>query len=298
MTDPHAYELPSDFDLAAAIAAITQEFPTFTRTHVMANGFDNIAIMSPTHVFRFPRHEAARGRLIKEAGFLSLIREYVDLAVPDLRIHDGPPLFSSHSLIPGQTLGATEYLALDKGQRDDLARTLAGFYAQLHSIPLNHAQQFGAKAVAELPNADSLLARALPLLPDAQHDWAKHVIATWRSLPSEDETVFSWFDGHGWNMAFDCKQAQLNGVFDFADAGIGSPHWDLQRTNLIHPDLTCRMIACYQRLSGRKMDLRRMQILTSVHRLSDFVSSFHHPDFGSLTRNLLNTWMMASARQL
>lgn len=65
MTDPFSYELPPDFDLAAAIAAITKAFPAFTLTHAMANGFDNIAIMSPTHVYRFPRHETARSRLLK-----------------------------------------------------------------------------------------------------------------------------------------------------------------------------------------------------------------------------------------
>ncbi|MBC9247914.1 phosphotransferase [Paracoccus sp. 11-3] len=294
MTDPQSCKLPADFDLAAAIAAISQEFPAFTPTYVMANGFDNVAIISPTHVFRFPRHETARSRLINEAGLLSLIRSYVDMTVPDLKLHDGLLLFSSHRLIPGRTLGATEYSALDDRRRDELACTLAGLYVQLHSVPLDIAMSFGATMVAELPNADDLLAQTLPLLPKAWHDWAKRVVAAWQSLPLEDDTVFSWFDGHGWNMAFDRKQGRLNGVFDFADAGIGPPHWDLQHTNLIHPDLTRRMIAYYQELSGNKVNSDRIDILTSVHRLSDYASSYNHPDFAELTRNLLKEWMMRS----
>lgn len=290
MIDPFSHKPPPDFDLAAALAVIARDFPDPQPRHVMANGFDNIAIITSTHVFRLPRHGQARARLVTEAAFLSLIRAHVDLPVPDLRIHDGPPVFSSHRLIPGQTLGAPEYLALDAAQRDLLARDLARLYAQLHAIPLAQAVEIGAPPVEDLPPPEEILAATLPLLSDAQQGWARAVVAAWQDLPPESDQVFSWFDGHGWNMAFDRRQGTLRGAFDFADASIGSPHWDLQHTNLIHPDLTRRMVAHYQHISGRQMDLRRIAILTGIHRLADLMDAHDHPQFGGLSRYLLDDW--------
>lgn len=293
MIDPYSYKLPLDFDLPAAMAAIACHFPAAEPARVMANGFDNIAIITASHVFRFPRHESALTRLVQEAHFLSLIRDHVDLAVPDLQIHDGPPVFSSHRLIEGESLGAPEYLALNEDQRDALARTLARFYAQLHAIPVDRTIAAGAGPVEYLPVPERLLTQVLPLLPTVQQDWAKRTVAAWQSLPTEDDRVFSWFDGHGWNMAFDRDTGQLNGAFDFADAAIGALHWDLQHTNLIHPDLTRRMIIHYQMLTGRHVDLYRIAVLTGIHRLSDLALSCDAPEFGDLTRELLEEWFRA-----
>ena len=37
-------------------------------------------------------------------------------------------------------------------------------------------------------------------------------------------TVYGFFDGHGWNMAFDHARGRLNGIFDFGDSGFGPLH--------------------------------------------------------------------------
>ncbi len=45
-------------------------------------------------------------------------------------------------------------------------------------------------------------------------------------------SVFGYFDGHGWNMAFDHEQGVLNGVYDFADAAIGPRSREFVYSNL------------------------------------------------------------------
>ena len=64
-------------------------------------------------------------------------------------------------------------------------------------------------------------------------------------------TVFGFYDGHGWNMAFDHQRGVLNGIYDFADAGIGPLQQDFIYSSFIDEDLTLRIIAAYERITGK-----------------------------------------------
>jgi hypothetical protein len=81
--------------------------------------------------------------------------------------------------------------------------------------------------------------------------------------------VYGFFDGHGWNMAFDFDTLRLNGIYDFADSGLGSRHQEFIYTNLISPDLTERVVRAYETCTGLALDRRRIAILTGAHRLSE-----------------------------
>lgn len=290
---------PADFDLAAALAVIARAMPDepLAGARLLAQGFDNVAVATVARVFRFPRDETAGERLRQEAALLALVHPRVDLTVPLLELHEDP-LFSAHSMIPGQALDGDAYLSLGQHQRDELAEVLAVFYAQLHAIPLADAKAAGAGAAEPFPDPDDLLSQVLPLLNPDQQAWARSVTESMADLSPDPVTVFSWFDGHGWNMAFDRQAGRLNGAFDFADAGIGGLHHDLIHTNLIHPDLTRRLAARYTRLTGRDLDPRRMSVLTGMHRLFDLAQSHDDPDFGQLTRKLLDDWLSAPESRL
>lgn len=68
-------------------------------------------------------------------------------------------------------------------------------------------------------------------------------------------SIFGFFDGHGWNMAFDSEAGRLNGVYDFADAGIGPLHQEFIYSAFIDADLTERIVAAYERFSGRRLSV-------------------------------------------
>ena len=105
-------------------------------------------------------------------------------------------------------------------------------------------------------------------LPPALHDFARRALAAYDALPDGD-TVFGYFDGHGWNMAFDHTTGILNGVYDFADAGLGQRSEDFAYSNFISPDLTDRLIAAYQRHTGIAIDRRAVALHTMVQRLAE-----------------------------
>jgi hypothetical protein len=70
-------------------------------------------------------------------------------------------------------------------------------------------------------------------------------------------------------MAFDHEQGRLNGVYDFADAGIGPRSREFTYSNLTSGDQTARMIDGYERLTGRPIDRRTVAVRTAVQMLSE-----------------------------
>lgn len=293
MLDPDQYPAPEDFDLDAALGLIRRAMPglALNDPRVLGNGFDNIALLVGGMIFRFPRSLAGEARLRKEAGFLALIRPRIDMVLPDLVLHEDPSVFSCHRFIPGEVFTPDKYLTLSEIKREQMAEQLAVLYAQLHAIPVAEVQSAGAVRVDDFCDTEKMLVTLETVLTADECRWAQQVVAAWRNLPPDPlGNVFGWFDGHGWNMAIDFDRGQINGVFDFADAGLGSVHNDLMHNNLMHPDLTERIIRRYNARTGQQVDPQRIALISSMHRLSDMAESHDHPVFGELTYYLLRRW--------
>ena len=107
---------------------------------------------------------------------------------------------------------------------------------------------------------------------------AEALLAAWEQLPPDPYgTVYGHFDGHGWNMAFDHAAETLTGIYDFADSGFGDLTQEFIYSDLVSPDLTDRIVARYTRHSGRQIDLDRVRLLTSVHRLTELADAIGDP---------------------
>jgi hypothetical protein len=259
--------------------AILKEFPELVvaRLEVLGEGWHSTAIDADGQlVFKFPRHEIARGALVKEAALIAAVRPMLTIAVPDLRIHNGPPLFSSHQKIHGQHLLSSDYAALPDTARDRLAAEIARFYVEIHGQPLQRMTTAGATPIAPWQSSAAMRSAALPALPAELRHAAAEIISAYERLPADPlGMVYGFFDGHGWNMAFDFGTQRLNGIYDFADSGLGSRHQEFIYTNLISPDLTERVIRAYEALAGLSLDRERIATLTGAHRLSELAELAH-----------------------
>jgi Ser/Thr protein kinase RdoA (MazF antagonist) len=110
-------------------------------------------------------------------------------------------------------------------------------------------------------------------------NFAVRTVDDFDALPPDPHgTTYGFFDGHGWNMAFDHAQGRLNGVYDFADSGLGPLHQDFIYSNFISPDLTGRIVTAYEALTGRRLDRRRITVLTGFHRLSELAALADRPE--------------------
>lgn len=275
---------PLDPDVLQAV--IVKVFPdlaggVFTpQTH----GWDSLAIdVDDRLIFKFPRHAAGLAGLVREAALLAIIRPAVTLPVPAMTLHDGPPLFSRHDKLRGGYLEPPLYAALAEPARDRLADDLALFYAQLHALPTAALEAAGAAAIKPWLEPDDILTRTWPVLSAPLRRYAEAVIDAWRALPPDPHgRTYGFFDGHGWNMAFDAAAQRLNGVYDFGDSGFGQLQQEFIYSNMISPDLTARIAGRYETLTGRLLDRERIALLFAALRLSELAESADDAHWGPI----------------
>ena len=275
---PRGRQAPSPLDPETLRAVIVKVFPdlaggAFTP---QTRGWDSVAIdVDDRLMFKFPRHEAGRAGLVREAALLAIIHPALTLPTPNMTLHqgpphDGPPLFSRHNKLRGDYLEPTLYAQLAEPARDRLAQDLALFYAQLHALPAAALEAAGAGPIKPWLGPEDILKTAWPVLTEPLRRYAERTIAAWCALPPDPYgATYGFFDGHGWNMAFDPAAQRLNGVYDFGDSGFGQLQQEFIYSNMISPDLTARIIGRYETLMGRLLDRERIALLFEVLRLSE-----------------------------
>jgi len=272
--------LGSPVDIATLHAAVVAHDPSLVDSPFVVHqgGWDSVAIdVDDRLIFKFPRSDVAGDDLVREARMIAALRPHVRLAVPDLQIIDGPPIFSRHEKLRGEHLVTTQYKDLPEAAQDRLASDLAGFFADLHSVPNETMRAAGARPIEPWYEAERITARALPCLDDELRGWAEQTLNDWLALgPDPFGETYGFFDGHGWNVAFDHEAQRLNGIYDFGDSGFGKLHQEFVYPALIARDLVERIVPLYAHETGRQVDARRVRTLVGVHRLFELAQ--HHDD--------------------
>jgi aminoglycoside phosphotransferase (APT) family kinase protein len=252
--------------------AILAAFPHLAaaRFTELTDGWESLAIdVDDALIFRFPRFERGHAQLAFEARLLEAIAPCVTLALPRTEFHPGPPAFAWHRKLPGATLLPPHYAALPEPARDRLAEDLARFAAELHGLDAAPLREAGAGPMWVWPGPEAILRDAWPRLPAELQPAAERIAAGCAALPPDPETVFGHFDTHGWNLAFDHGAGRLHGVFDFAGSGFGALHRDFVAQSFIDANLTGRIIVRYESMTGRRLDRRRIDLLTGLQRLME-----------------------------
>lgn len=278
-------------DPEALRAVIVREFPDLAPGLFapQAQGWDSVAIdVDDALMFKFPRHEAGHAGLVREAALLTVIRPAVSLPTPNMTLHQGPPLFSRHEKLRGGYLEPAVYTGLGEAARDRLAQDLALFYAQLHALPADLMAAAGAGPIKPWLEPEEILKRAWPVLTETLRRYAERTTEAWRALPPDPHGLtYGFFDGHGWNMAFDTEGQRLNGVYDFADSGFGPLHQEFIYTNMISVDLTGRIADRYEALTGRSLDRERIALLFEVLRLSELAENIDDARWAPISLELV-----------
>lgn len=288
------HPVPAGLSLEACRAHILEVFPDLAaaRFTLLTTGWDSLAVdVDDRLIFKFPRHAAAEQRLVTEASLLRIIRPSVNLAVPDMTIHAGPPLFSSHAKIPGEHLLTEHYRHLDPYAHSHLSGSLALFYSQIHALEPARMTAAGARPIHDWSTPDEVARRIEPLLPEPLKPFAHQTIDAWSRLgPDPLGTTFGYFDGHGWNMAFDHDSNRLDGLYDFADAGIGDVHREFVYSNWIARRLTEHIVTAYEIYTRRRLDRARIETLSGALRLWELSEAVDRPDTIPAHLDILARW--------
>ena len=272
----------SPFSLDALRAVVVERFPEHAggAFSLLAEGWDSVAVdVDDRLIFKFPRHPRGEAALRREVAILDVVRAAVSMPVPSLTLFETPQTFSRHAKIPGDHLVTAQYDALPETSRQQLGEAMGRFYAELHTIDPALALAAGAGPVETWLGAEDILRLAWPVLPERLRPFAETTMAAWATLsPDPHGMTYGFFDGHGWNMAFDHAAGRLNGVYDFADSGIGPLHQEFLYSSLVSADLTERIITSYEGHTGRIIDRERVALLTATHRLWELAVEAHLPD--------------------
>lgn len=273
---------------------IERAFPDLrgARMSLRTEGWDSVGVdVNDRLIFKFPRDEDAERALVREHAILSIVRPAISMRTPDLSLHQGSPLFSRHEKIPGDHLVTADYRRLDDAQRRRIGETLGRFYAELHAIDQKRFADLPPVQFDPEPTLERVLAGLDPVLPFDLRDFAGQAIAEWRALPPDPHgQIFGFFDGHGWNMAFDHTAGVLNGVYDFADARFGPLQQEFVYSNFVSRDLTARIIDAYETISGRNIDRGRVELLTSIQFIAEVSGWEERPHLLPKMIDTLRTW--------
>jgi hypothetical protein len=280
--------------LATLRVAIIRSFAELSGSKfaLLTAGWDCVAVdVDDRLIFKFPRHEAAEKALVSEASLLAVIRPAVTMPVPNLTLHPGPPLFSRHLKLAGEHLLTRHYELLPVESRDRLAGDMAVFYAQIHALDARDMTAAGAGPIRPWLQPEDILRRVWPVLPSRLRPYADQTVRAWQQLPPDPYgTTYGFFDGHGWNMAFDHAHNRLNGLYDFGDSGFGLLHQEFIYSNWVAPDLTARIIDEYEAITGLVLDRQRIDLLSGVLRLSELAQFAQDPEHAPGMVKLVVDW--------
>ncbi len=276
-------------------AVIISRFPELDHASfaLLTAGWDSVAVdVDDRLIFKFPREQEDVDALRREAAILDVVRTRITMPVPDLTFFDNPRPFSRHTKLLGDHLVSAQYERLPELAKQRLAEDIAHFYAELHVIEPALLQAAGALPMDQWPDPNVILAGVQPYLTRLQLLKASQTLDAWAQLSTDSYgTTFGFFDGHGWNMAFDHERQRLNGMYDFGDAGFGELHEEFMYTSFISPELTSRVITQYEQLTGRQIDRKRVAILTGVLLLVELADMGDDSDHATSVLQNAQTWL-------
>jgi hypothetical protein len=260
---------------------------------VAGKGFHSLAIdVDDELIFKFPDGSQAEAALEREARLLAVLQPCVTMAVPAMRLHRSPRLFSEHRKLKGDIVLRADDERLNLAAREALADDLALFFSQLHGFDRARMEAAGAVPV-ELWKADeAALSPAWALLSKDIVETARDALRAYHQADfhRDEDIVYGFFDAHGWNMAFDHGGSCLNGLFDFADSGFGSRSREFVSVAIVSPDLASRTIGRYEAHAGISIERHAVFLLGAAMRLSELAGALEAGEDPAFCLRLVEDW--------
>jgi aminoglycoside phosphotransferase len=218
-----------------------------------------------------PESAAQLGR---EGRLLQTLAARVSFGLP--RVEDFDPAFGLQIRVPvagAQLSGAGRERAFaERPQGVRLARDLGEALAALHrAFTADEARALGfSDAAPTLPQADALATGMDERLTDpAVRSVFEALLRRYReTTPDPGDIALVHADIWGGNLAVDLETGALNGLFDFADAGLGDRHLDLMYLHSFGSEFTGRLFRTYETATGFAISWPRTALYHAISAFS------------------------------
>jgi len=219
------------------IELIKSRYPQLDLSKIEFNktdgSYSDIAIVNNEVVFKFAKYDWSAIYLRNEADMIRFIQGFISLPLPDVEIIGLN--VTRREFIKGSPLYRNILLNLDYQTQDAIARQIAAFLQQLHSIPIKKAQyaQIGNSQMNRtreewLFELETMQRKIYPYCTDYVKEYLRQIIQ-----PAIDNEKFFEFRPvliHGDltpnHILFD-KESRKIGIIGFANAGFGDPAFDV-----------------------------------------------------------------------
>ncbi|HEX3813257.1 MAG TPA: phosphotransferase [Mycobacteriales bacterium] len=227
--------------------------------------FSGSARIGDTHMAKFAWSEVAARRTRREGRVLQALHALApDLPLPEVVASSADPVLIVTRIVPGRPLTPAGIAAHSDAGVDSIATDLARFLAALHDPSLLDAVQrvVPLKTPDGQADTDSLRAGLGRWVAARQREtvlrWCDWTDAVFARTPPRNVLVHGDFHGH--NQIWDLTVPALRAVLDYDITGPGDAEFDLRCLPSDVPDfdVVLRVIGCYERESGRALDLERV----------------------------------------
>jgi len=196
--------------------------------------YSDVAIVNNEAVFKFARYDWSATYLRNEADVIRFIQDFVDLPLPDVELVDQN--VTKRRFIKGSPLYRNLLLKSDYQTQDAIAKQIATFLHQLHTIPVKKAQhanigysQMNRTQEEWLAELETMQRKILHYCTDYVKEYLRQIIQ-----PVIDNEKFFDFQSvliHGDltpnHILFDKSSRKVSGIIGFSNAGFGDPAYDI-----------------------------------------------------------------------
>lgn len=217
---------------------IKRKYPQLDLSKIEFNktdgSYSDIAIVNNDVVFKFAKYDWSAVYLRNEADVIRFIQNFITLPLPDVEMVEQN--VSKREFIKGSPLYRDILLKLDYHTQDAIARQIATFLYQLHTIPVKKAQyakignsQMNRTREEWLFELETMQRKIYPYCTEYVKEYLCQIVQ-----PAIDNVEFFEFRPvliHGDltpnHILFDKEYQKINGIIGFDNAGFGDPAFDL-----------------------------------------------------------------------
>lgn len=176
-------------------------------------------------IFKFPKHERADFNIKKEIEILQFLENKLSYRIPKVLYNGLPNIcfkyhFGGFSKIEGVPLSKKLYSSLSEGEREDLARDLADFLKELHSLEYEKYEEDILGKYRD--DYDRLMKLTQNELDDKAivklNGMYSNIFSNKDLLDIRKALVHNDFSCG--NILFDTEKKKISGIIDFGDAGV------------------------------------------------------------------------------
>ncbi len=200
----------------------------------IGEGMDSVAfLVNDSLVFRFPKDEEVRQNLAKEIAALPILRQQLELEIPDFEYIGAKDSFVGYRKIEGEFLTKASFYSFSKNEQANIQKTLAEFLTTIHQQNLDEfikygieVQNFRAEYQSDFENTRKYV---FPLLSVENKEF---ITKQFRLYLENDENFFYQpvllhNDFRAEHIFVDTETKKITGIIDFGDIGIGDADYDL-----------------------------------------------------------------------